>query len=200
MSKSDAKKVAIVALLTCSIGGYAQVIKPGLYAGVGLGQSKIEPKFENYSISGEQDKTGVGGKVMLGYQFADAWAIEAQYQNLDQWRYKDSGTRIDAKVTGWGLTGVGRTLIAERTYVLGKLGAVSQTFKVDANNSQGATYSHNFSATTPLVGIGVEYQTQSAFSIRGEYEYFGVPTLTENANQKLKAHTSLLSIGMLYRY
>jgi OOP family OmpA-OmpF porin len=200
MSKSSIKAFVIAALLAGAGGVHAQTVKSGMYGGIALGQSKIEPQFENYSINGEQDKKGIGGKVLLGYQINETWAVEGQYQNLDKWSYKDSTTRIDAKVTGWGLAGVGRMPVAERTHVLGKLGAVSQTFKVDASNTQSESYSRDFSATTPLVGIGVEYQTQSAFAVRAEYEYFGVPTLTESGNQKLKAHTSLLSVGVLYRY
>ena len=200
MSELNVRAVVFVGLLVGMSAVHAQSLQPGFYGGIAFGQSKVEPKFENGSLRGDQDKNGVGAKVFLGYQLNETWSVEGQYQELGRWKYTDSTNHIEAKVAGWGIAGLGRMPIADRTHLLGKLGAVVQTFQVDANNTKGGTYSHSFSATTPLVGIGLEYQLQPGIALRAEYEYFGVPTLTESVNQKLKAHTSLLSVGLTYRY
>ena len=181
-------------------GVQAQSVQPGWYLGGSWGSSKIEPKLDNYKLAGSQDTRSGGYKVSAGYQFNPTWAAELQYQELGKWSYSEATQTLEAKVSGWGFAGLARLPLADRFSLIGKVGLMDQSFNVSGKTTAGGSQSKSIRKTTPLIGAGVEYSLSPALALRAEYEYFGVPTLAESGNQKIKAYTSLLSVGLQYRF
>lgn len=85
--------------------------------------------------------------------------------------------------------------------LMGKVGVATQNVKVRATETAtGLSDSAKAHATVPMVGIGFEYAFNPSLALRTEYEYFGVPTLARAGDDRLKSHTSLLSVGLSYRF
>lgn len=190
----------------CATGVHAQNTRDeGWYLGGSVGAATLKAETEGINANGSENNSATGYKVVGGYQFSQRWAVEAQYQDLGTWGYRNSsgngaGT-AQAKITGLGISAVGRFPISRDMSVFGKLGAVQQTFDASASNLSGTSSSSGrFTKTTPLLGIGLEYALSPTVSLRAEYEYFGLPTLAERDTRKVQANTELLSAGLIYRF
>lgn len=187
-------------IASTTTGVLAQGVKSeGWYAGGSVGRSTLKPKTDGFTIGDSQDTSDLGYKVVGGYRLTDTWAVEAQYQDLGKWKYSNNSGSLEAKVGGLSVAAVGRFPIGNGFVAFGKLGAVNQKFKITATTS-GSSASDSITKTTPLLGIGLEYPISPVMAVRAEYEYFGVPTLEEQGSAKIKAHTALLSAGLIYRF
>lgn len=179
----------------------AQTAPGNWYLGGSVGASSLKPRINNQSVGGNQDTRDTGMKLVGGYQFSHNWAVEAQFYDLGKWRYSDADITGNARVNGISVSAVGIYPLSSQMSLLGKLGVATQNAKVRATDtSTGERDSAKADATVPLVGFGLQYALNSSLALRAEYEYFGVPTLARSGNQKLKSHTALLSVGLLYQF
>lgn len=200
------KNLAIVLATLWAASGAAiaqTATGPGWYLGGSIGAATLKPKIDNSNtnLTGAQDTRDTGFKFLGGYQFDANWAVEGQYQDLGRWTYSEPGLSASARVSGLSLAGVGMLPLGNGFTLLGKLGVARQTFDIAAvDTTSNASATRKLNKTTPLIGIGTEYTLTPALALRAEYEYFGVPTLAQSGNEKLKAHTALLSVGLRYRF
>lgn len=177
----------------------------GWYMGSSIGYSKMKPSVQNYDISKyrySEKNSDVGFKVFGGYQFNANWALEAQYIDLGKYQIEQAGSSVSrgsAKVKALALNVVGTIPVNEQFAVLGKLGVVQGKLDAEGSNVYGRdTYSAT--RTAPLVGIGAEYALTPQWILRGEYEFYGAPTVFSAGGSSVKFRSDMLSLGVRYRF
>jgi OOP family OmpA-OmpF porin len=193
--------ISSLSLLLAQGAAMAQTAPSNWYIGGAVGASSLKPKVNNQSIAGNQDTSDIGTKVFGGYKFSENWAAEVQYYDLGKWRYSDADFTGSAKVNGMSISAAGVYPLSNGFSLLGKVGIATQDVKVRATETaSGDSDSAKADATVPVIGFGFEYAVNPLMSLRTEYEYFGVPTLVRVGSDRLKSHTSLLTVGLSYKF
>ncbi len=173
----------------------------GWYAGGSFGASQVRPTIDNLNLAaaGHEDRSDTGFKFFGGYQFHTNWAAEFQFQDVGQYTLTAAGVgELTLRARGYALSAVGTLPVSKDFSLLGKLGITRQDYKLRAT-AGGLSGSESRSKTSALVGVGAEYRLTNNLSVRGEYEYFGAPT-QDIAGSTLKVRTSLLSVGLRYKF
>lgn len=145
----------------------------GFYGGVGAGRTDTD--IGTAGIAGSTDKHDNAWKLFGGYQFNPNIAVEAGYVDLG--KASIAGTRggapasasLDAKV--WQASAVGSLPLGQNFALTGKLGLAY----ADTDTSGivgGAPFGGSDSKTAPTYGLGLRYDVNRTFSVRGEWERF----------------------------
>lgn len=163
------------------------------YAGIGIGQSKIDgiacdPEImaELFDTSCNADDTDTAFKIFGGYKIpmasesAFSAAIELGYVDLGEASISGTdsffgATRLSASVTGFGLSGVGAVRIADRLSVMGKIGVLRWDAEMKGSNSiSSVSISDSDSGTDFAFGIGAVLSLTDRISTRIEWERFEI--------------------------
>jgi OOP family OmpA-OmpF porin len=223
------KKLVLIAALS-GIGFTAQADE-GTYIGVGVGHATqkldnynvnlkalakdkssnaLEKMFidnstiDNINIAGDKAKGKFGGKIYVGYEFNQNFALEAGYNYLNKAKITTNG-KASARFLGFpvgsssyksevslqghvfSLAAKGTVPITEEFALFGKLGAAlyharsNTQFQFDKESfplpEKYRTYNNTSKKTvgTPIFGIGAEYKIDKSLALRAEYENFGKP-------------------------
>jgi OOP family OmpA-OmpF porin len=126
---------------------------PGWYIGFGIGQSKFKDAC--------CDNTDTAGKFLGGYQFSRNFDLELAYADLGQ--AKAGGSTFGAK--GLEFAGVGMLPIGNKFSLLARGGLFH--WKVDTTAP-----STSASGTDLTFGLGVKFDFNRDFSIRGEWQRY----------------------------
>lgn len=110
-----------------------------------------------------------------GYDFTPDLGIDISYESL-----------MGYEMTVLGASALGRYPIADRWALLGRLGVAYWT--------ESPTGSYNASGEDPLLGIGLSYAIDRAFSVRAEYQV--IPNLTGN----LGVNLDTFMLGLQYHF
>jgi OOP family OmpA-OmpF porin len=136
------------------------------YAGIGAGKTTLDP---NPGSTGFQliDDTGVGGKLMLGYEITNHVAVEAFGATLDTSTLIDANSvREDIDHTNYGLSGVFN--------FRGLQDGFSPLLKLGANRIKTSTntvFEHKDDWLF-FGGLGLEYEFKNHLALRTEYDFF----------------------------
>jgi OOP family OmpA-OmpF porin len=215
------KKLVLIAALS-GIGFTAQADE-GTYIGVGVGHAtqklnnqniniknfsefKSTNAFENLvlnnvtiddiNITGGKAKGKFGGKVYVGYEFNQHFALEAGYNYLNKAKTTDN-SKVTVRALGipvaipykneislqghvFSLAAKGTVPVTEDFALFGKLGAALYHAKANthiqvANGAVSYNDTSKKSVGTPVFGIGAEYKFDKSITLRAEYENFGKP-------------------------
>ncbi len=154
--------------------------KPRVYAGAGVGVTRLEPKMPNDSLSVSEDSsTGFHG--VIGYDFTSRFAAEVYYADLGSADIAFLGAdvgKIDYQV--FGLSGIAYLynsrsgLRAGNTSSMGTREGLSLFGRVgiggvSADSELDYTVNHR---THLALGLGAEYGFRNGFALRGEYRAF----------------------------
>lgn len=154
--------------------------------------------------SSSVDKSGVGFKLGVGYQFNRNFAVEGGYDDLRSFHYRnpgtaDTGIKYTARI--WNVFGVGTLPLDDGLLVFGKIGIADNRLKADTVET--AAYQNKESHVRAAFGVGGEYDLTDNFGLRVEYEYFG----KAGSDANFAAHTgtgkgslSLVSLDAIYRF
>lgn len=177
------KTVAIIAGIFVSYNCYAA----NPYVGIGVGQSKAQDSgscsdvgalFDpGYSCS--IDDTGTSYNIFAGYNFIPNLSAEVGYVDLGKYNISASGTiggtpsslSGEFKAKGWTLSAVGSFPIQPNFFLLGRLGMFNWDFDLSASGTGALTGGGSLSSsgTDPLYGVGVQWDINNQFSVRGEW-------------------------------
>ena len=150
---------------------------PQWYVGIGGGRSTVEPDKAETGVKTVDDQD-VAVKLIAGQELTDHLAIEAFLTDLGEAKLSNNG-RVRYRGYGAGVV----------------LSAPSNSTFFSVYGKGGLTY-QDVSATVPVdipsdieaySGLGIELQSVSGLSLRGEYEYF-------------TTDTQLLSLSLLKRF
>ncbi len=158
------------------------------YVGAGVGQSNATgltasgaaTATKNYSAT--LDASANSWKLYGGYQFTPIWGVEVQYSDLGtrSGNMAFTGAVVgNAKLTTstasqWGIAGTGTLPINNDFYLMGKLGATSNsTGDLTATVGTTSATAKGTSNTDLLAGVGAGYNFTKNLGVRLEYENFG---------------------------
>lgn len=158
------------------------------------------------------DKGTFTGKIALGYQFNDYFALEGGYYYLGKIESKMNATKIGsdsssdfrakAKITGHmlGIDAVGMLPLNNVVSLLAKVGAGVVRTKTEWTSEGMVEYDDKASKTktrlAPKIGVGAEFDINDYISIRTEYE--GIFRACNNSNGTVKTDYHLFTVGLKY--
>jgi OmpA-OmpF porin, OOP family len=165
-------------------------------AGVGISQSKDAcDRLGGAGFTGNCDKKDSGFKLVAGYKFTPYLGAEVGYVSLGE--FKAVGTagatavNATAKAKGLQLAGFGMLELDEDLWFIGKLGV----FRWDMNSSGSSFAVSSETGTDIFFGIGVQYDVNRRFSIRGEWEHF-----MDVGVSGAESDIDLISVNGLWRF
>jgi len=177
--------------------GLALAQQQGFYAGVSLGQAKVDSDASNLTsdlgtigvtnISSSQDDTDTAWKIFGGYQFNPYLGVEGGYADFGKYNatvngiYRGTTINASGDVDSYAIFAdvVGHLPMMDNALsIFGKAGVAYTRTKLNASASGGgisASASASDSEFVPKLGLGVRYNFTKQFGIRAEYErYFNI--------------------------
>lgn len=190
-------------------------IGPGVAAAVGLEEELTVAAEWLQGLTGadtvaEADNSGVGAKFFVGYAFNEVFALEAFYANLGEYKITavaddgfDQTTAIDTwTVRGFGIAATGALPLNNWFALFGKLGFVSWNSEYKSTISDTTGFSATLltedkSGTSPLFGIGAQFNISNRWALRAEYERY-----MDIGEQDTFGHfdVDLMSVSAMFRF
>lgn len=168
--------VALLSLLPGSVWaelGDLPVRTSGFYVGAGLGYTDVEANYGPAFISGSD----LGYKLFGGYRLPRAFlpwgvniALDAAYVNFGDITDQALGADLELDIDGFNFSAVGILPITGRWEIFGRIGAFVSDTEVTVNG----TVQETSSDTDLSLGLGLAFQTGSAFAVLLELESFNV--------------------------
>lgn len=194
------------ASIAISSMAYAQ----GWYAGVGLGQTKIN---DFNSLCGDilsllppgsacsSDDKDTGWKILAGNQFNQNAAVEFGYIDLGKGTIGISGPpgvggNAVWEATGFNLALVGTLPVNNEFGVLGRIGIFRWDLDFNVSGVGGST-SASASGTDLTYGVGVKYDFNKTIGMRAEWEKFKD---VGDENETGQGDIDLLSLSLVFRF
>jgi OOP family OmpA-OmpF porin len=197
MKKNGRSIAAILGLVLSAalpLAAHAQAATPGIYAGVGLGQS--ESLKYNCSLFPDCKKKGTAWKLYSGYQFHRNWAVEFGFTDLGRVVNASApGSSDQIKVKLGELTMVGSLPFTERVSGFGKAGFY-YAGAVEDVMLNGATSHLTRSSASVTYGFGLQYFVYRSLGLRGEYQKYVRVGGGSVAQSDYKAFTA----GVLWKF
>jgi len=187
--------LAIAIMMTSSTA-----LAEGFYAGVGLGQSTLDPHSYSGVTTRNADDNDTSKKIFAGYAFNDLLSVELGYTDLgktslqyldNSWLTVDMDTNVItafAKITA-------PTSFAIKPFI--KAGAAKLEHE---DNVVGVSLKKN--KTNFAWGLGAQYDISNALSVQLEYEDFGdIGSTDANALEPYRLDDSTnTSVSLTYRF
>ena len=185
-TRDHIKQVAISAsLLVACAGIFASPASAQWYLGAGAGSAQA--KLDSNATFQGNDSRETSGKAFVGYQFTPNWGVEGQYVYLGKYDVTTTaGGSGSYKPESWGLAATGTIPLANNFYLMGKLGAAFN--RLSGSNFGGSN------KTDLLAGVGVGYNFNANWGIRGEYENFGKIAKDINGGGDIKGDDWAVSV------
>lgn len=181
-------RVAVIAALI-PVAPIAHAQESNWYAGIGLGysQAKFYPAdfaLNNPLISEDKKNFDAGYKFTIGRQLNKTWAVEGAYVQPGkfQYFYNDAGfgggESFDYKVTGFALSLVPSIPFGDVFSIYGRIGAFFSNTRLTIASASGSLSSNTgfrtwASQTSPVTGLGFQFNFDNDQSLRLEYENYG---------------------------
>lgn len=167
------KKIAAAVLLSAVVAAPAFAADNGFYAGITVGQARVNAPT-NIVLSKSTDT--IAG-VLGGYQFNRYWGAELFYSGAGRF----SGTNAAGTIIGsgkgdvWGLDAVGTLPLSDAFSLYGKLGIASTKTKASGYviATGGPSTLSGATRTTATYGLGVVFNATPAIGIRLGWDRYG---------------------------
>ncbi len=169
----------------------------GFYGGLGAG--RVRTDIDTAGIAGSTDKNDNAWKAFGGYQFNQNFAVEGGYVDLG--KASVNGTQSGTPAFGstdskaWQAAAVGSLPLNQQFALTGKLG-IART-ETDTSGSVGAApFGGTDHKTAPTYGVGLRYDVNKTFGVRGEWERFRI----DSASLGGKNDADLYSVSAIVRF
>ena len=202
-----------VAGLACAAGAQA-ADDSGYYLGGGIGRSRAANMGDaSAAVDTSLASQGIGSstsfgsadtawKLFGGYQFTRYLGLEGGLTDLGRFSgssaisapVPDSGTGTWKAGNVLSLAAIGSLPLGNEFSAFGKLGlAYSRADLSYAAPVSGASISQSSTQTTPLIGLGLKYDLDKHFAVRGEWErYMGLGDNSTSGRTDVNAWTASL--------
>jgi OOP family OmpA-OmpF porin len=182
------------------------------YVGGSLGQSRaaIDDKRLARSLTANgaaltsftTDERELGGKLFVGKQLNQYFALEAGYFDLGKFGFAattsaNGNLRGEAGFRGVNVDLVGQLPLSQRLSLLGRVGAqyARTTTRFSGNVLAGVTSPNaKENKTNAKAGLGLEYKLSEALALRGEVERYRISDAVGN-----RGDVDLLSLSLVYK-
>lgn len=219
-------------LIAISTAAAAAESPNGFYLGGGLGQAHYDIDYGQqvnaaYASSpftvvyaNMTRSHDLAGKVYVGYQFANPFAIELGYVNLGEPRAQFAVSSTSAgttnpftrdatyRIQGVNLAAVGRLPLTDQWSVHGTVGAFYSQYKYSESGSQSTGDDYSFTApnlwqTNLSYGLGVSAQLASQWVVRADwdrYQHIGNTFDFSVSGNGRFSNIDLFSLNLEYRF
>ena len=159
----------------------------GLYAGFGLGKSKVRDLCEGLTNCDDKD---TALNIFAGYQANRNFGVELGYAELGKFSGSVPGISVTGEVTGFELSAVGTLPIDEKFALYGKLGFFM--WDVDVRGSAGGFgFSGSDDGTDPTIAIGARYSLTRNVAMQVQWQrYFDIGD----------SDLDVVGVGLLFRF
>lgn len=181
------KKIAVVLLLS-AIAAPAFSANEGYYAGINVGRSNTDSNIGATVLTKTND-TSYG--VLLGYQFNQNFAVEAQYTDLGNFE----ATPVTGKNDVFALSVVGIVPLANAFSLYAKLGYADT--RSSLSNNFAPSSGKNRSDVT--YGVGAEYDVTPAVGLRLGWDQYGA-ALTDGSGNTQNYKVSNWNLGAIFKF
>jgi OOP family OmpA-OmpF porin len=155
-----------LALAASLVAGSAMADGPQLYAAGGVGQSEYTNDGCDNTPSGVScDDKDTSWKIAGGAQFNQYLAVEFQYQDLGELSVKANGVHAGAEGETVGFHVLPQLPLTEDLSIYARLGFVRAGLE-----GTGAASGSDWQ-TTNTYGLGLQWNIDDHFAVRGEYEF-----------------------------
>jgi OOP family OmpA-OmpF porin len=192
------KRKGLIAIL--AIGGAAVTALPAAaqtaYVGAGIGQSKAKDGCTGVGGSGITcEDTDTAFKIFGGYKVNQNFSAEFGYSNLGEVKASGFGNSVAISSTVWELSAIGSIPVAEGFSIFGRLGGYHGETEISGLASGSET-------TTDLTyGIGLQYDINKNFGLRGEWQRYSKIKARNQANGATgESDVDVLGISFVYRF
>lgn len=165
------KKLVVVLAMIAS----TPVLAQGGYAGLGIGRSTVQDVDTidfGPGVNTSVDDTDTSFKFFGGYRFNRNFAAEVAYEKLGKVNVSyDDGIdwiKMDAEASSITFTALGLMPVNESLNIIGRFGFAMADVDADASNSLGDSASASGSSTSPVFGIGLQYDLPTVL-VRAEF-------------------------------
>lgn len=175
----------------------AQMRMPGgssLYAGVNLGQSKLNIQCDLPGVTCDDNDTAF--KLYGGYQINANFAAELGYADLGKATISGPGGTDKLGATAWDLTALLRAPIGGSGFsVFGRLGGYAGDVKLSGVDNGKK------SSTGLTFGFGGEYDFARNLGVRAEWQrYSKMKARNDATGAEDDGDVDALTLGVLYRF
>lgn len=174
--------VALFASALLASQAHAQSRGTGGYFGAGVMQVYTDNATEFAYIAipagGSADGTATGFKVYGGYVWPARFGIEVGYYDLGTYDVFTFNTKSDEfKTTALAFSGTYSLPLNPSAEVLLKFGLAFTDVDYRCFSACGWPYINtSHSDVSPVMGIGIGWRIAPSFSVRADWEYFGLVT------------------------
>jgi len=181
-------KTMLIGMMLVVAASLATAANPSLYAAADLGQSSVSKDCAGLPATSECKDTDVALRAVLGYQFSDHLGFEGGYVDAGEISAKNGSLTSSVKASEWQFAVTGALPLNRQFSIIGKAGL--SVWELEASPSALSATGRDF-----LVGGGVQYNVDPAFSIRAQYETHPVgDETTERYNM------NLITIGFIGKF
>ena len=184
------KKISILTLLTVCFAAPVwadSASTPNVaYAAIDVGSVKYSNNnFQTNSQTGASSPTATAAGISAGYNINQMLAVEAGYTNFSSATVVSYGTQNSGPISASALdlAAVGTWHINDSFAVFGKMGVAHDSFNINVSGN-------NF-----MYGVGGQYNINSNWGVRAQYQDFG-KTTAGTGNIDLK----VASVGVVYGF
>lgn len=178
------KKLILGSMVLALMASGSAFADKGFSAGASVAYSNITIKDSGLSV----DFNDVGYKIFGAYMFTEHFGVEGSWLDFGNLSENVAGiAQVDINADGFDLFAVGSYPVSDKLDLFGKAGMVSW----DASTSLDGVDQGSDNGEDLALGIGVRFNTDSNFGIRGEYEWLDIKD-TDSA--------WLLSVGFEYAF
>lgn len=209
-------KLIVSSLATLLLAGssvVAMAADSGWYAGVSLGQSKVDSDASQLKsdlealgatgVAASVDDSDTGWKLFGGYQVNKNFAVEAAYVNLGSFTSNATyatlaGSPYRSKTDGDGylLSVVGTLPVNETFAVFAKAGVFAWNLEATASTTL-ASANTSADGTDMAYGLGVNWRISKQMGLRAEWDRFQDVGGGNNFN---KHDVDLYSLGAVFHF
>ena len=165
-----------------------------------FGQTKVKDIDTTGLGNPSKDDTDTGFKIGGGYAFNRNFAVEAAYVDLGKatasGTFAGSNASVTFKASGLVVAAVGMVPLSQQFSLLGRLGLINATVKVDASLGNASASDKSTDMKTTF-GVGVAYSFTQQFAVRADYDIY--QKLGDSATTG-ESDVNMLSIGVVYKF
>ena len=195
-----AKRHVLALLAASAISVPAFAADTGGYVFGMFGQTKVKDIDTTGLGNPSKDDTGTGFKVGGGYAFTRNFAVEGAYVDLGKatasGTFGGSNASATFKSSGLLVAAVGMVPLSQQFSLLGRLGLINATVKIDATLGNASASDKSTDMKTTF-GVGASYSFTPKFAVRADYDVY--QKLGDNATTG-ESDVNMLSVGVVYKF
>ena len=198
------EKIAIVALLSACVATPVSADNSGFYGAMDLGSASLSNAVDGFRPA-TSFPNPLAARIAGGYNFSSMFAVETGYARF-------GGSTIVTAAPGMANTNqtlspssvycsaIGTYPINETFSLFGKLGLANSRIAYSYTDALGNSSSQVGSNTNLMYGIGGQYNVNSKWGIRAQYENFGKVLVGIGTNLGENIGLKMVSIGGVYNF